>query len=129
MSQPTYETHELALSLPADVRAPAAARAALGRLELDAPLLETLRLLVNELVTNSVRHAGLRAANRITVAAFAGAVIVVTMSDPGCGFANALIGPRRADEGGWDLHIVQRAASRWGVEPGHPTFVWFELAR
>ncbi len=54
------EVEALTLTFPASAEAPQLARRSLDRLEgsLDGDRLYELRLLVTELVTNSVRHAG-----------------------------------------------------------------------
>ncbi len=52
--------------------------------------------------------------------------IRVTVTDAGCGFTPTERDPRRI-EGGYGLYLLGRAASRWGVEEGSPTSVWFEL--
>jgi anti-sigma regulatory factor (Ser/Thr protein kinase) len=128
MSHSTYSSRGLAVSLGPDVNAPAAARAALGRLSgLDPDAREKLTLLVSELVTNSVLHGRLTAKSRITLTVSVGDVVAVAVSDPGCGFTDAAIGPRREHEGGWGLHLVERLAGRWGIDHGPPTRVWFEL--
>ena len=67
---PAAEDDSLALRLGRGPDAAATARGALARLraDLDPPLMETLRLLVTELVTNSVKHAGADTVNlRVTV--------------------------------------------------------------
>jgi anti-sigma regulatory factor (Ser/Thr protein kinase) len=96
--------------------------------DLDAPLMETLRLLVTELVTNSVRHAR---ADAVLLRVFVGDVAVWTeVTDAGPGFDPAASGPLASDRTGWGLYLVDRLADRWGVSrDGHATRVWFELSR
>jgi two-component sensor histidine kinase len=130
MAYPTYEAHELAISLAGDLHAPAAARVALGRIPgLDRDSRETLALLVSELVTNSVVHGGLAANSRVTLTVSVSDAIAVAVSDPGGGFSRRAFGPRREGEGGWGLQLVERLARRWGIDAGPPTMVWFELER
>ena len=114
-------------------RAPEAAahaRHALGRLrsDIDTPLMETLRLLVTELVTNSVMHAG---ADAVMLKVIVGRTVVLTeVSDTGPGFDPGDNGPPGADRAGWGLFLVERLAHRWGVNhEGRSTKVWFELLR
>lgn len=90
-----------------------------------------LRLLVSELVTNSVRHA---AASRRPVGLhvrIATATIRVEVRDGGGGFDPGTPRPRSGEEaagyGGYGLFLVERMASRWGVERDDGTLVWFEL--
>lgn len=117
------------VALPGGPRAPAAARAvARERLEgLVAPdALETAVLLVSEIVSNAVRHGGGGDDGqvRLRVVAFAER-IRAEVRDGGPGFepqARAA-GP----DGGFGLVIVERFASRWGVDrEGAVTCVWFE---
>jgi anti-sigma regulatory factor (Ser/Thr protein kinase) len=106
------------------------ARRALGKLrgDIDPPLMETMRLLVTELVANSVRHTG---SDSISLKVLVGRnAVLVEVSDSGPGFQHR---PRRrgdALESGWGLFMVERLAHRWGVgRDGLATRVWFELLR
>jgi anti-sigma regulatory factor (Ser/Thr protein kinase) len=98
------------------------------RADLDPSLLETLRLLVTELVANSVRHAD---AEAVTLKVVVGPRAVLTeVTDAGPGFDPASTGTPRADHSGWGLFLVERLAKRWGVtRAGQATRVWFELPR
>lgn len=111
-------------------QAPAAARTAITGLlagQVDATLLDDLRLLVSELVTNAVRHPHSQGHIEMTVG-LAGARVRVEVSDPGNGFAKPAVSQPPPDAiGGRGLLIVDRVASRWGVTNGKPTRVWFEL--
>jgi anti-sigma regulatory factor (Ser/Thr protein kinase) len=120
----------LSLRLDGGIGAAASARSALGRLraDIDPPLMETLRLLVTELVTNSVKHASAEAVSlRVLVGRQA---VLVEVTDHGPGFQHR---PRRrndARDSGWGLFLVERLANRWGVgNDGPATRVWFELRR
>jgi anti-sigma regulatory factor (Ser/Thr protein kinase) len=122
----------LDLNLPPDRHAPGAARHALAGLDpYVAPgLRETLSLLVSELVTNSVLHAGLTPDDCINVHLRADRHGVrVEVRDPGTGFVSAVAADRgtRRRLGGWGLMLVDRLADRWGTETVGPTRVWFEL--
>jgi anti-sigma regulatory factor (Ser/Thr protein kinase) len=103
------------------------ARAALSALErhVDAVPLDDLRLLVTELVTNSVRHSG-AADVHLHVSVAAGRVRV-EVSDAGRGFMPAPQAPGVERSGGWGLYLVDRLASRWGVARDGLTRVWFEM--
>jgi anti-sigma regulatory factor (Ser/Thr protein kinase) len=110
--------------------AAARARRAIERLEADLEprVFDSIRLLVSELVGNSVKHAG---------AAQVGLRVLVTdaslwaeVSDHGPGFAPTPRGAERESESGWGLFLVGRLANRWGVvRDDSCTRVWFELAR
>ena len=119
-------------SLRADRTAPARARAAINRPpldRLDPAVRETIALLLSELVTNSVRHAGLTGTDEIECRIAAGEVIRVEVRDPGPGYRPAPAAARADSSGGWGLLIVDRLASRWGVRGARPACVWFELDR
>jgi anti-sigma regulatory factor (Ser/Thr protein kinase) len=121
------------LFLGPDTRAPSRARRALrSELEsvLEADLLERATLLVSELVTNSVRHGGLRPDQEIEVTVRASAQhLRVEVVEPGQGFeVVAAPDPRRdMPAGGWGLYLVDRLSSAWGVERNGVTKVWFEM--
>ncbi len=129
------------MTFPAVAEAPHLARRALDSLRdsLDGERLHELRLLVTELVTNSVRHAGLGPSDSI---GFEVAVsrhrTRIEVTDRGRGFE----GDRRAvrqDEAieddpvlaargsGWGLHLVEQLSDRWGISRRGGTRVWFEL--
>ena len=123
---------ELRQRLPHGPQAPAAARQALeslsGRLERER--LEELRLLVSELVTNSVRHGRPRDGRddgvELTVAVEEDCARVAVV-DGGDGFVPAPRPPDLGQPGGWGLVVVDRLARRWGVDGGPGTRVWLEV--
>jgi anti-sigma regulatory factor (Ser/Thr protein kinase) len=119
----------LNLRLERSPGAAAKARRGLASLrgDLDAPLMETLRLLVTELVTNSVRHT--RADTVLLKVLVGNGAVWTEVSDGGHGF-ELEAGPRDTDQTGWGLFLVERLAERWGVNrDGGGTKVWFELRR
>ncbi len=96
---------------------------------------ENAELLVSELVTNSVRHAGLPEEACIEFSVRASAeVLMVEVADAGCGFDHTTAVRPRAVGGvnepsGWGLFLVDRIADRWGaVQMDGETRVWFELS-
>jgi anti-sigma regulatory factor (Ser/Thr protein kinase) len=98
------------------------------RADLDATTLENLRLLVSEIVANSVEHAHSEAV-KLTVSVGPGTVLT-EVTDDGDGFDPAGAAALRADHTGWGLFLVERLADRWGVvRDGRRTRVWFELRR
>ena len=118
----------LMVRLPVSRKAPALARRALEALDGE---LEGVRdpacLLVSELVTNSVRHAGLDPGDKIE--------LEVASSETGVRIEVADRGPRfepRRDplpadaRSGFGLHFVNELADRWGTDENG---VWFELDR
>lgn len=116
------------IELPADTAAPALARRTLDeRLPAAAAVhAATLRLLVSELVTNAVRHAGAAGAAVALRVRVDGRCVRVEVRDGG---QHAERVRRRAAgaEGGYGLLLVERMASRWGVEAARGTCVWFEI--
>ena len=118
------------LRLAGDPDAPANARRALARLQsdLEEPVLETMRLLVTELIANSVKHAS--AATVGLKVLVANSAVLVEVTDEGPGFTP--IGRKKGQDetSGWGLFLVDRLADRWGVaSEGAATRVWFELKR
>lgn len=117
----------LRVRLPASERAPALARKALDALdgELEG-VREPVRLLVSELVTNAVRHAGLGPEDKIELEiAAAASGLRVEVADPSEGF-DPPVNPSRHAEGGFGLYFVDTVADRWGADR---RAVWFELDR
>jgi anti-sigma regulatory factor (Ser/Thr protein kinase) len=98
------------------------------RADLDPPLMETLRLLVTELVSNSVRHAR---SDTVVLKVLVGRSAVLTeVTDEGPGFDPAAAAKPGTDDSGWGLFLVERLAHRWGVNQNEDaTRVWFELLR
>ena len=120
----------MTLRLQGNPDAAAHARQALARLrsDIDSPLMETLRLLVTELVTNSVTHA--RADNVILKVLVANKAVWTEVTDEGPGFDPGDGNYPAEEHPGWGLFLVERLANRWGVNhEGRSTKVWFELLR
>jgi serine/threonine-protein kinase RsbW len=116
----------------ATAAAPARARRAVTswaeEIGLDEALLCDLRLLVTELVTNAVRHADLGPGDEIELRIeHEGERIRGLVSDAGVGFDEYLPIPSGDVLAGRGLYVVHQVASAWGVEPGPPFSVWFEL--
>jgi len=130
--QQTAPTPSLRLELPRDARAPAIARAAVGGLchepDLIPPQYQTLMLLVSEVVSNAVLHSTGPADVPILLAAtVADKMIRIAVSDAGPGFSRGTPRDAARGEGGYGLYLVNKAASRWGVDELDGTRVWFEL--
>jgi anti-sigma regulatory factor (Ser/Thr protein kinase) len=120
----------LSMALGRTPEAAALARRAIGELraDLDPPLMETLRLLVTELVSNSVRHTK---ADFVTLKVAVGKSAVLTeVADAGPSLDSECVEQAGADHTGWGLFLVQRLANAWGVkDDGSTKRVWFELRR
>jgi anti-sigma regulatory factor (Ser/Thr protein kinase) len=119
------------VTVPAGPAAPAAARRALTRwLSTRATngLLSDAPLIVSELVTNSLRHAGLEDAAAVRVsAALADGVLRIEVQDGGTNGSVVRRTPNRDQGGGFGLNIIDALAMRWGVERSGGTRVWVEL--
>ena len=117
------------VELPADTSSPSRARAivtdVLHRWML-TDLEEAATLLVSELVTNGVRHAGTGMRLVLTRQSATQIRIAVTDRAPA-----ADVRPRRSDsaaEGGRGLFLVEHLSTGWGsVADGAGKTVWFEL--
>ena len=117
------------VELPADTTSPARARAividVLRRWQL-SELIDAATLLVSELVTNGVRHAGTGMRLTLTRQTFAQIRVAVTDKAP-----TADVRPRQRDdnaEGGRGLFLVEHLSSGWGsAADASGKTVWFEL--
>lgn len=131
----TYSTRlsvtRIDLRLTPDSEAVMAARHSLDRLEGNLPpeKLENVRLVVSELVTNSVRHAGISPDEHILLAVvLSNGSVRGRVCDPGPGFEKTSEPRPRTDlSGGWGLPIVESISDRWGVERNGCACVWFEI--
>jgi len=93
-------------------------------------MVPTTQLLVSELVTNAIRHAGLDDGDTITLSVEASdRALRIEVSDPGPGFAADEPFPDPDHASGWGLYLVRELSDRWGVERNTLTRVWFELDR
>jgi anti-sigma regulatory factor (Ser/Thr protein kinase) len=120
------------VDLRRDPDSAAEARRALGEVSDHLPprRLEDARLLVSELVTNAIRHAGLDDDDVIRLVVVSGdRALRIEVCDPGPGFDAGEPTPDPARPTGWGLYLVRELADRWGVERNELTRVWFELDR
>jgi anti-sigma regulatory factor (Ser/Thr protein kinase) len=123
---------DLTMELPPAPASASAAREALAPLgeRLPEELLESIRLLVTELITNSVKHGRIDERQVRVNVTLTPEVLRVEVTDGGNGFEPP---PPPADPSdtpsGWGLYLVDRLADRWGVEEEDGTLVWFEIDR
>jgi anti-sigma regulatory factor (Ser/Thr protein kinase) len=91
---------------------------------------DDVRLLVSEMVTNSIQHGDPRSERWIRLRVECGdGKIRVEVRNPGAGIAFERLG--RSNEvrnSGWGLYLLENLADRWGIsnEAGE-TRVWFEV--
>ncbi len=123
-------SRELEYELTGGPYAVTAARLALSDIDevMDESLAFDVRLLVSELVTNSVRHSDAHSHDLVHMSvSVTETSLRVEVADPGKGFEPK---PRDADRtrpGGWGLYLVDQLSDRWGVGRDHLTRVWFEM--
>lgn len=96
---------------------------------LTTELFDNVRLLMSELVTNSIRHAGLGPGERIHLEVLVlDRLVRGRVQDSGPGFtAREVPEPRPDLGGGWGLYLVHRISSRWGTESDGGHCIWFEI--
>ena len=104
-------------------------RRAIEALDMPDRLIEDAKLLASELITNSIRHAGLGPEDQVRIrAAWSGTKLRVDVFDRRGRLGPAPIAgsirPLPGAESGWGLYLVDHLASRWGAMGGR---YWFEL--
>jgi anti-sigma regulatory factor (Ser/Thr protein kinase) len=125
-------SREMSFELAGGPYAVTAARLALAEIDelLDESQAFDVRLLVSELVTNSVQHAKVGPDDSISLRLEIDAAAVrVEISDNGPGFEPPTDPANVERDRGWGLFFVSQLASRWGVRPGDDACVWFEIDR
>jgi anti-sigma regulatory factor (Ser/Thr protein kinase) len=92
---------------------------------LSGPVLDDVKLMVSELVTNGIVHGSTEADAPVMLDLLVNGDIRCRVLDHGRGFASG----SRAQEGpgGWGLHLVEQLSDRWGMRCSpQQTEVWFE---
>jgi len=105
--------------LPLNSAAPGVARKAAETLAraVSDEVLDRVRLVLSELVTNSVLHSGTREEEGVQVRIELTPLIVrIEVRDRGPGFDQADLPPDPDRIGNWGLLLVQRVTDRWGLE-------------
>jgi anti-sigma regulatory factor (Ser/Thr protein kinase) len=117
-------------SLAPDLDAPAAARRALDgfRGQLEDDVIERSALVVTEVVTNSVTHAGLTAAQPIdlTIQVSPGCLRIEVTDEGTRGFDPVVKPPVAGQNSGRGFWMVDQLTDRWGVDFTRNTRVWCE---
>lgn len=94
--------------------------------------IDALRLVVSELATNCVQHAGADADTPIDITAHLSTdgTVRIDVSTPAPPFAHphSTACPAPSERQGRGLHLVDVLSLRWGIEPLAANRVWFELA-
>jgi len=118
---------ELTLEVRPDAVELASVRRALGSLAIPKRTLHDVRLLVNELVANSIRHSGVPNGRIRIRARIAGDTLHVEVVDGGRAAPHPVAGgirPGPQASSGWGLFLVDALAQRWGHGNGG---FWFEF--
>jgi anti-sigma regulatory factor (Ser/Thr protein kinase) len=117
----------LHIDIPRDARAPARARRAVEAFADDLPFeaAADAKLMVSELITNSVKYGG---AGEISLALRSSerGHLHAEVADEGRGFVPEERERPATDVGGWGLYLVQTLSDRWGVQEDGAR-VWFEI--
>jgi anti-sigma regulatory factor (Ser/Thr protein kinase) len=120
--------------VPLDVRAPGAARIVVAQVlaeRVAASALERAKLVISELVSNSVRHSGAPAAASVVVRVrVVDGGFWLEVEDPGRDGVVAQRAPDEANGGGFGLHLVQTLSEQWGIDRAAQggTRVWAHLS-
>jgi anti-sigma regulatory factor (Ser/Thr protein kinase) len=125
--QPARRTFELRRTFAANADAPPAARRAVAGLGDDVAdeVLEDARLIVTELVTNSVLH-GPPEPIELHLLVEDG-VLRIEVTDAGPGFDPPAAGPSVPSSGGCGLLVVDALTERWGIHGGARSMTWAEV--
>ena len=117
---------DLSIEMPRTPEAPFLARRALADLSdrVEPSVLPDVRLLVSELITNSVKYGG-EGPIRLEIEA-TGERVRAEIIDQGAGFKPVRRDGDLEKVGGWGLHLVEQLTTEWGTYEGS-THVWFEI--
>jgi anti-sigma regulatory factor (Ser/Thr protein kinase) len=120
---------QLTVDIERDLSAPASARRAVERFgtSLDPAVVPDVKLLVSELISNSVKYGG-DGQVQLILRSDDPHHVHVEVVDQGVGFVPAARARPKTEPGGWGLHMVEALTERWGVREGS-THVWFEIDR
>ena len=95
---------------------------------LPAGVLNDIKLMVSQLVTNGIVHGSARRDTPVLLDLVVNGDIQCRVLDRGPGFAGYT--HPRPDGGGWGLQVVEQLADRWGMQRSpQQTEVWFERQR
>jgi anti-sigma regulatory factor (Ser/Thr protein kinase) len=116
----------ITLDLTRDADAPGSARNALDAIEhgLDRERAYSVKLLISELVSNSVKYGG-EGPVHVEIESADGRVRVEVI-DRGPAFTPARRDTELETIGGWGFVLVEALASRWGSH-GTSAHLWFEI--
>jgi anti-sigma regulatory factor (Ser/Thr protein kinase) len=91
-----------------------------------APVLDDVKLMVSELVTNGIVHGSTEPDVPVMLDLLVNGDVRCRVLDHGRGFAPS---GRKEGPGGWGLQVIGQLADRWGMQCSpQQTEVWFERA-
>ena len=126
---------DLSIELPRTPQAPFLARRALADLSgrVEPAVLPDVRLLVSELITNSVKYGGegpIAGDHRLRHGELEVEAnpdrVRAEIIDQGAGFEPVQRDGDLHKVGGWGLHLTEQLTTEWGTYEGS-THVWFEI--
>jgi anti-sigma regulatory factor (Ser/Thr protein kinase) len=119
----------LSFALAAGPQALSASRASLEgfRKLLEPEVFDDLRLVVTELVKNSLQHGGVTPGSKISFEVSVSSKVRAVVTDFGTGFKQWSMKPTPQRESGLGLYIVDRLTDSWGVLHEQGTRVWLEI--
>jgi len=122
-------SRQVSVDIDRDRTAPAHARRAVEAFgaTLDPGVVPDVKLLVSELISNSVKYGG-EGPVQLILRSDGPQHVHVEVVDQGSGFVPAARSRPKTEPGGWGLHMVETLTERWGVHEGS-THVWFEIDR
>ena len=125
-------TPTISFGVPGGVHAPRQARSVMsGHLrDIDSTVAADAELIISELVTNSVRHAGVESDQLVTVdLVLLKERLRITVTDPGCDLEPRLVTEDLDGLGGHGLRLVEQLSVAWGVgrDAVGATQVWCDL--
>jgi anti-sigma regulatory factor (Ser/Thr protein kinase) len=89
-----------------------------------APVLDDIKLMVSELVTNGIVHGSTEPDVPVMLDLLVNGHVRCRVLDRGHGFAT---GDPSHGRGGWGLQVVEQLSDRWGMQCSpRQTEVWFE---
>ncbi len=126
------QTQTISFGVPGGPQAPRHARSVTSShlREIDRAVASDAELIISELVTNSVRHAGVGSDQLVMVdLILLNEHLRITVTDPGCDLEPRLITEDRGGLGGHGLRLVEQLSAAWGVgrDAVGATQVWCDL--
>jgi anti-sigma regulatory factor (Ser/Thr protein kinase) len=131
-SGPLVGARTVSFGVPGGVEAPRHARSLMSAhlRHIDRDIASDAELIISELVTNSVRHAGVGSDQLVTIdLILLSERLRITVTDPGCGVEPRLIPKTPEGLGGHGLRLVEQLSAEWGVgrDAVGATQVWCDL--